>query len=147
MKFTDNIGGITGQIIMDVFDRGNLIDHIDDHNLVVNSSREILSRLIGGTSIPITRFGIGTNGSSANVGNTVLTGIYTNSFSSVTYPSSNQVSFQFGVTESEAIGMVIQEFGLLTTAGLLFARKIKTKALTKTDSISFSGSWIVKFGE
>jgi hypothetical protein len=46
---------------------------------------------------------------------------------------------------SEANGMAIREFGLLTANGTLFARRIRANPIYKESDISIEGEWIIIF--
>ena len=137
----------TGHFALDVFRRGKLIERIREPNLIVGGYGLIQSQLLGGnvTGNSITQFGIGTNGTAPVAGNTALTGPYYNAIASVTYPAANQVAFGFGLASGEANGVAIMEFGLLTTAGALYARKVRAAALNKDTDISFAGVWTITY--
>lgn len=141
----------TGRLFYKVFERDKLIETVDDHNLIVVGSQQIHARLLGGavTNQSVTQIGYGTNGTSPVFGNTALTGSYVKALDSVTYPNTNQVQFNFslGVAGSDAgaYGLAISEFGLLTPAGVLYARKTRTAPLNFGPDISFQGSWTISF--
>jgi len=145
MEFTDKSCGPTGHFHLEVFDGDKLIEVTDEPNLVVSSSRLMLASLLGGGSAAVTRFGIGANGSAPELGNTVLTGLFHNSIGAVDYPNPGVVRFAFGLSGPEAIGMSISEFGLLSSSNILFARKVRSAPLVKTNEISFTGYWTITF--
>lgn len=136
----------TGHLICRAYRNGKLIDVLDDANLVVTASKQIQCNALGNTSgWTITQMGFGTNGATPVLTDTALTGQYAKAFDSVTFPATNQVQFNFSLGVSEANGMSIQEFGLLTTNTKLFARKVRLAALVKQSDITLSGSWIITF--
>lgn len=137
----------SGLFVLDVFRRGQLIEHVEEHNLIVDLSKQTLARLLGGdvANRSVTQFGVGTNGTAPAAGNTALTNPYLNALSAVTYPASNQVAFAFGLGTGEANGKAILEFGLITAGGVLHARKVRATALNKDTDISFSGVWTISF--
>ena len=148
MEIKDDIAPCTGQFQLEVFREGELVERVDEPNLVVVGSKSALSRLIGGafTGKNITTIGFGTSGTAPVAGNTVLTGAFTKPLdASPTYPASNQVRFAFSLATTEANGLAIMEFGLLTADGTLFARKVRASALNKDTDLSFSGSWTLTF--
>jgi hypothetical protein len=51
--------------------------------------------------------------------------------------------FPFGCSTSQANGVAISEFGLLTAGGVLFARKTRPAPIYKTSAISFQGTWTI----
>jgi hypothetical protein len=147
VKFNDDVGRPRGEFILNVFRGGELIEQYRDANLVVDSSKPTLAKLLGGTvaNNSVTQIAFGTSGTSPAPGNTSITSPYQKAIDTVTYPASNQVSFNFSLGTGEANGMGILEFGLLTTAGALFARKVRTSALNKDTDLTLSGSWIISF--
>lgn len=145
MQITDQLAAPTGHFHVEVYRSGDLIEVVDQPNLVVASSRQILAALLGGLGDPITRFGVGSNGSTPVLGNTTLTGLFTTSIGDIDYPAIGQVRFAFGLSGSEANGTVISEFGLLTASNSLFARTVRASPLEKTADISFTGLWTITF--
>lgn len=146
MHLIDRVSPPVGRFHLDVFRGGKLFEVVDEDNLVVDTSKIALAHLVAGASgYSISTFGIGTNGTAPATGNTSLTGSYTNAIGTASYPASNQVQFAFALGGAEANGMSIMEFGLLTSGGILFARKVRPIALTKTSYISFSGTWTLTF--
>lgn len=147
----------SGVLVLDIYRRDELIDHLEliEHfegpNLIVVGSQQIHARLLGGavTNQSVTQIGYGTNGTAPAFGNTALTGAYTKALDSVTYPNTNQVQFNFslgvGGTDTGAYGLAISEFGLLTAAGTLYARKTRSAPLNFNSDISFQGSWTISF--
>ena len=147
MHLSDQSGGaVRGIVAWRVFRHGAVIEDVRDDNLVVAGARAVNASLVGGApGFAITRFGIGTSLLAAVPGNTLLTGAYTNALSAVTYPTAGQVQFTFGLGPTEANGMAIGEIGLLTAGGILYARKVRAGALTKTSAVSLAGTWTLVF--
>jgi len=137
----------TGHFRLEVYRAGNLIEVFEEKNLIVNNSKQIHAKLLGGAvaNQSVTKIGFGTNTAAPAAGNTGLTGAYMKAIDTVTYPATNQVSFNFSLAASENNGMSIGEFGLFTAAGTLYARKTRTTALPKESDLSFSGSWVISF--
>lgn len=136
----------TGHFICRTFRNGELIDLIDEPNLVVNEWAPICANALGGaTGYGVTQMGWGTNGTTPQPTDTGLTNPYYNAFASVTYPSAGEVQFNFELGTTEANGLSIQEFGLVTTSGLLFAHKVRLAPLVKASDITLSGSWAITF--
>jgi len=137
----------SGLIELDIFRHGRLIERFSDKNLIVDNSKQMHARLLGGdaTNRTITQFGIGTNGTAPAAGNTALTGAYLKAVDSITYPASNQVRFAFSLGAGEANGIAILEFGLLTANNTLYARKVRAQALAKESDLTLSGTWTISF--
>lgn len=148
MKIEDEVKKVVGHFYMEVRNAtGDIVEVIDEPNLVVIGSRQSLARLLGGdvADRSVTRIGFGTSLAAAAVGNTALTNQFAKLLDSVSYPATDQVRFNFSLTSAENNGVAIGEFGLLTAAGVLFARKNRTTPLNKESDLSFSGSWTITF--
>lgn len=145
MEFTDQVKAPTGKLILDVFENGKLIEHFEQDNLVVAGMSSVIASLLGGGVGAVTKIGFGTNGTPPVAGNTVLTGSFVKSVGVIEYPAAGQVKFNFTLTNAEANGMAIMEFGLLTAANVLVARRVRSAALNKNAALSFTGAWIIQF--
>jgi hypothetical protein len=137
----------TGHFELNIFRRGRLIEEVRERNLIVGGASGVLASLVGGTvtSNSITQIGFGTNGAAAALSNTALTGPFLKAVDSVTYPAAGQVAFAFSLGSTQANGTAIFEFGLLTAAGTLFARKVRSAAFAKDTDFSLSGVWTLQF--
>lgn len=147
LNLTDHGKLPTGRLSFSVFKNGKLIETFDENNLVVDGAKQVQAKLIGGSvaNNSVTQIAFGTSGTAPVGGNTLITGAYTKALDSVTYPATNQVSFNFSLGTTEANGMAIIEFGLLTAGSTLFARKVRAAALPKDTDISISGSWVISY--
>jgi hypothetical protein len=147
INLTDIAGPPMGRLHIEAFRDGQLFDVLDEKNLIVDVSKTIHSRLLGGatTGKIITKIGFGTNGTAPSAGNTSLTGPYIKLLDSVSYPTSNQVQFNFSLGSSENNGVGILEFGLISGDGSLYARRVRAGALSKESDISLTGYWTITF--
>lgn len=147
MDFIDAAQKPRGYFSLDIFRNGHLIERFEDENLIVTSARESVARLVAGDieGRSITQIGFGTNGATANPANTVLIGAYIKPIDSHIYPVSTSVQFNFSLNPSEANGLLISEFGLLTSAGFLHARKVRSGPLLKDIDISLTGTWTLVY--
>jgi hypothetical protein len=130
---------------MRVYWRGKLIEDYAEHNLIVNSARLAMTKLIAGAGSGknINRIALGTNGNIPVVTDTAITSPYVINISSISYPANNKVEFAWYLGKNEANGKAISEFGLLCADGTLFARKSRTKPLNKESDIAIEGQWII----
>lgn len=137
---------MTGTLELRVYRHGQLIDAWRDENLIVNNARDMLARLIAGDGAgeAVAKIGFGSGSSPASPNDTALTGAYTRSLTGHDYPEPGQVRFKFSLATSEANGIGIREFGLITADGNLFSRKVRG-LIEKNDDISFEGSWTIIF--
>lgn len=149
MNAIDALSQPTGRFILEVRRKGLLVPElcVDEPNLIVNTSKLIHSRLLGGdvANRSVSVIGFGTNAASPAVGNTALTGAFTKAIDQVTYPNTNEVTFAFSLASNENNGMAISEFGLLTAGGALYARKNRSTPLNKDSDLSFSGTWTITY--
>lgn len=137
---------MTGTLDIRVYQRGELIDQWRDQNLIVSGARDMLARLIAGDGAgeSVEKIGFGSGSAPASPDDTALTGAYTRNLTGHDYPEPGQVRFKFTLATSEANGIGIREFGLITAAGNLFSRKVRG-LIEKNDDISFEGSWTIIF--
>ncbi|MGF6641780.1 hypothetical protein [Paraburkholderia sp. MM6662-R1] len=147
IRLDDDLRAPTGVLSYRVYHRGVLVEQVEDHNLIVIGSQVTHAHLLGGdvTGRSVTQIGFGTSGTTEVFGNTALTGAYVNNLAAPTYPASNQVSFGFALGTAEANGIAISEFGLLTTGGVLYARKTRALPLSKLSDVTLSGTWVISF--
>jgi hypothetical protein len=137
----------SGLFLLNVYRDGDLIEVFEEKNLIVDLSKQIHAKLLGGAvaNQSVAQIGYGTSTTAPAAGNTGLTSPYLKALDSVTYPLTNQVSFNFSLGTTENNGVNIGEFGLFTAGGTLYARKTRTTALPKASDLSFAGSWIISF--
>lgn len=143
MRISDSSKVARGIFTLDIFRRGELLEHYEDDNLIVDQGRTNITRLLGGdgAGLQIAQIGFGTNGAVALPGNTALTGAYIKAIDAHAYPTATSVLFNFSLGTTEANGMAIYEFGLFTMSGLLHARKVRGGPLAKASDLSLSGTW------
>ena len=136
-----------GDVYVEVYRRGRLVDVIDERNLIVDTGRQNVCRILGGESNrAITKIGYGEGASPAAAGNNSLLNAFVKSLGSVTYPTTTSVQFPFTLLTSEANGLAIMEFGLLTTGGVLYARKVRQNGpIYKDDETSLAGTWTITY--
>jgi len=127
--------------------RDELLELMDEPNLVVIGARAVLAGLLGGQTTPVNRIGFGAGTAPAAFGNTALTTPFLKPVDSVSYPpTAGIVTFGFSLASTEANGLAIGEFGLLTQAGTLFARKARLSSpIPKDSTLSLAGTWSVSF--
>lgn len=147
IQLSDQHKGPTGEFILSVYRGDELVEEFVEKNLIVDGSKLMLSKLLGGTvtNNSVTQISFGTSGTAPAAGNTAITNPFTKAVDTVTYPATGQVSFNFSLGTSEANGKAILEFGLLSGAGALFARKVRSSALNKESDLTLSGSWVITF--
>lgn len=147
MDFIDEQQKPRGIFLLNIYHKDKLIERFEDDNLIVTVGRESVARLVGGdvAGRSVTQIGFGTNGTTANPANTALTGAFVKAIDSHSYPVGTSVQFNFSLGTSEANGLSISEFGLLTSAGYLHARKVRNGPLLKDVDISLMGTWTLVY--
>ncbi len=119
----------------------------DDKNVVVNGGREILSKLLGEAlaANEITTLQAGTGTSPAEKTETSLVAsVFSKAKTTQTYPTTESVKFAFSITDSEANGYTLAEFGLFTSGGDMFARTV-TGGFPKTSAMALEIEWTITF--
>ena len=135
-----------GRLEITVRRHGGVIEEWSDPNMIMAASRDVLARLVAGVGggQVIAKIGIGTNGTTPAPSDTSLTSALIKPVTSFSFPATGEVEFAWGFGESEANGMVIREFGLITADGQLFARKSRG-AIEKDEDLDLSGRWTLIF--
>jgi len=137
---------MAGVLEVAVHRQGLLIDYWRDENLIVNGAREMLAQLVAGDGAgsAVTRIGFGVGGAPAAPDDGSLTSAYVRNLTGHDYPAPGRVRFSFALATSEANGLTIREFGLITAGGSLFSRKVRG-GIEKNDDISLDGTWTIIF--
>lgn len=143
---TEKIENLKGSFYLEVIKNGIVIEKYTDNNLVVNGGRSSVMALLGSgtTAKQLTKLAVGTNGTAPAGGNTAITGAFTKNLGTVSFPTISSVKFDFSIGASEANGIAIAEFGLLSTDNTLFARKVR-EVINKNSDIILNGAWTISF--
>jgi hypothetical protein len=127
---------------------GKIVERYSDKNLIVNVAKTSLARLLGGDGLNknVSKIAFGTSATAPDVADTAITGAVVKAISGgeITFPEYNSVLFSWTLGLSEANGLAIAEFGLLSNDNTLFARKVRS-VINKTSDLSFSGTWKIIF--
>ena len=137
---------LRGSLQIDIRRNGALIESWRDENMIMPGARDALARLIAGDGAGkiVTRFGVGTSADGPAPEDTALTEPFIKAVAGSSYPAPGRVQFEWRLETSEANGLTIREFGLLTADGSLFARKTRAP-IEKADDISLDGAWTIIF--
>ncbi len=146
MQLTDQQHRPGGVLELAIYRNGREIDRWRDDNLVVDGARNMLAELVAGDGAgeAITQIGFGVGDTPATPDDTGLTSAYIRDLVAHSYPDEGQVQFEFALNTSEANGITIREFGLITSSGALFSRKVRG-GIEKNDDISLAGVWTITF--
>lgn len=144
----ESLPPLKGEFVLDIINAhtGHVIEHYEDLNLVVNNGRQIVMQLLGSanTNKKLSKLAVGTNGTQPVATNTAITGSYVKNLGTVSYPTVSSVRFDWTLGAGEGNGILIREFGILSTDNTLFARKVR-EAINKNSDIILSGNWTISF--
>jgi hypothetical protein len=145
-RFVENVL-LQGLFQAKVFRSGELVEEILERNFIVNAARLQMTHLIAGdvTGRNIAKIAFGTDGSNPALSDTVIMNQYAKPVLGFSYSENCTVQFNWNLLVSEANGMAILEFGLLTADGKLFARKTRVNPIYKEPDISIEGHWTIGF--
>jgi hypothetical protein len=133
-----------GAVDIQIFEDGKLVGRIEENNLVVALGKQNIALLLGGMGGgAIAKVGVGTNGLAPTAADDALTNSFVKALTATVQPTPNQIQFQFEINNDEANGITIREFGLLTAAGVLCARKNRLEDIVKTNAIRLVGTWTI----
>jgi len=147
-------GVLSFKVFRHVNGEKHLIEEFENNNIIVNTARNQMARLVAGEfdDRHITKIGFGTNNAVATVDDTDLTGAYVKTLDGYEFPAMGQVQFNWNLGTSEANGMKIIEFGLFCEDDVLFARRRREKTngdpadpIPKENDISLEGTWTIIF--
>jgi len=150
IRFTDEYPKqfeVRGILRYTVFKNGIPIETVEDQNLIVNGARIQMAHLTAGdfTGRNIKKIAFGTNGTEPTLADTMITNSFSKDVSGFSYPADGQVQIDWNLLVTEANGLAIMEFGLLTAGDVLYSRRIREKPLNKEADISLKGQWTLIF--
>ncbi|MCW4589736.1 hypothetical protein NO263_03980 [Gluconacetobacter entanii] len=138
-----------GRVDLKIWRAGILIAHEMSSNLIVAGAADMKAALLSGDvtgKYAISQVGFGTNASPAQETDDALTGAYVKSVDGITAnAATGQLTVAFSLATTEANGISISEYGILSANGLLFARRVRDLPLLKASDLSFSGTWQITF--
>lgn len=145
-EFVDKVP-LKGMFEFWIYRRGIIVEKFAEHNLIVNGAGDQMAHLLAGevAGRSVTKIAFGTSGAEPDVANTTITDQFVKPISGFVYPESRKVQFDWVLLETENNGIAISEFGLLTDAGTLFARKTRANPIYKEADISIEGHWTIIF--
>lgn len=145
MNFIEN-SPLRGDFEIHVFRNGVLVEHYREANMIMDSAKDALARLIGGdgSGKTITKIGVGTNGNGPSPSDAGVTNGYIKNVNGCRYPAVGEACFDFTIGAGEANGLGIREFGLICSDGTLFARRTRG-LIEKAGDIDITGTWTIKF--
>lgn len=145
----DNEGlRVSGSLKLKFYDgKGKLFREDIDHNLIVSSGVAFFARLLTGATAgeSISRIAVGTNHAFPQPMDSVITNSETFLLSSrEALPGIGNAVFKTTIDYSQAIGINMAEFGLLTSTNTLVARRI-IDPIVKTSVMRVEVEWIINF--
>jgi hypothetical protein len=138
---------VKGEVHVQIFKNGVLIEDSHINNLVVNVGKQSLAALIGGASgyanKRVSKVGFGTSGAPTAGANTALENAVIKALDGVTL-SGTAVTFEYALEANQGNGLTIREFGLYSIDDTLFSR-ITRNPIVKTADIRIAGTWKITF--
>jgi hypothetical protein len=136
-----------GSFGITVYDQGNLVRTWHKHNLIVDGAKGVMAHLVGGDfdGYFIDKIACGASDDAADVADTAITDAFSKAVNDISFPETDQVQFDWYLDNTEHNGNEINEFGLLTEGGTLFARIVLDEPINKTAQISVDVQWIIIF--
>ena len=139
---------VEGVLEMDIYRRGELIEHIVEYNIVVDGGRTRLAQLIAGKSTAGVKYiGFGTGGNIPKIADADLTNRYLKEIDSATVVGNDAV-FKWTLTETEpANGLDIREFGLYSSDAtpILLTRLVRARVIGKDADMVIDGTYTLHF--
>ncbi len=142
MIITDNMRPISGVLKLTAYNRhGQKLWEKSDHNQIVVGAYAITAEALAGVeAAKIAKVAAGTNGTAPAETDDQITDPTIVDIQTIEYPRPGVARFNFTFGYYDAAGKAICEFGLLTTDGRLFARKVRTP-IDKSKYMSIVGAW------
>lgn len=152
ISIEDDIAKVSGDIHLQIYRKGHLIDTVDDHNLVVDAGRQRLAELITGQSSSIINqvgFGSSSNEESGNdteLQDQLLFPLRPIEIGGITSKVEGlDAIFYFTLEEHEAVGLSIRELGLFCDDDCMFSHRVRRGEIFKDSDIAIKGTWTLHF--
>lgn len=146
MKNKDDMRRVRGMLTLRAYDTAGVELWCDagNNHIVATGYAAAAEALAGVPGARIARVGAGTSGSEPTDNDTPIADAVFVDIQSVEYPAPGTVRFNFTFGYTDAVGMAIREFGLYTSDGRLFSRKVR-EPIEKTPYMSLVGTWDIHF--
>ena len=138
--------------------------YIDEKQLIVEKSNEILAGLIAGDLGPVDRVAVGLDSTAEALTDTTISAVdsttlvvgmnahpvtteniaFVTLMDQVTHPTVKSTMYNWEVSYHEANGLFIKEYGLCNTEGYLYSRKVRG-GIEKTEDIALIGTWTITY--
>ena len=135
-----------GTIEYTIYKNGKAIEHTVDHNLVVNSGRNMLAKLVAGdsTASPISYIGFGTGLAPEAVTDIQLENQLLIEVDDYVI-SGNEVTFNWTLRTDQGNDLNISEFGLFSHNGTMITHQTRGKVIGKATDMLIQGKYILHF--
>ncbi len=142
MKTFDELNRPTGTLhLMAKNENGIVLWRSTSRNMIVSSGYNSVAQALAGVPDQyIKKIAIGTNGMEPQTTDSEITDAVFFDIESVEYPTPETVRFRFTINYTDAVDMLICEFGLICADGRLFARKTR-EPIEKTKLLTITGMW------
>lgn len=139
------VGGFHAKIFKMVKGSPVLQFEIEDPNKVVTLGKELMTFLLANDGVNnfINKIYFGTSNIAVTSADTYITDPFSKDIIDYEYPSETSVKFNF-MLELTDPDKIVKEYGLMSNAGVLFARKVGTP-IDKKGDIFIEGAWTITF--
>ena len=140
-----DVPSMNGRLHLTVRKNGKVIEHWEDHNLIVDGARQLMAKMAAGiVSTSITDLGVGSGNTPETVDDTALKNGVLIPIKTRTV-NDKQARFDFFIGTDQANGINIREFGLFAANGTMFAHRVRDRSLEKADDLTIEGYWEINF--
>lgn len=146
MRTKDTLNRPTGKLTLRVYDiSGVELWQTTENNLIVDTGYNAAAEALAGVAgAKIAKIAVGTNGTAPTGSDAEITAPIYFDIKSIEYPTPATVRFNFSMGYTDAVGTTICEFGLFTSDGRLFSRKVRAP-IEKTRYMSLVVAWEITF--
>jgi hypothetical protein len=135
---------INGVFSLKVFENGLLVNEYVDKNLFLDKGLEYISKLLSfETTDEIVSIIFGEDGTAPAPDDASITLGFRKNIASKVSSSAGVVDIEWELDTTEGNGLEIAEFGLMTDANDLIARKTGV-TISKSSSVSLTGTWTLE---
>ena len=137
---------VEGTLEMTIYRKGEPIEHIVEHNIVVNGGRNRLAQLVAGKSTKaVTQIGFGTAGKIPEIADSALTNPFLKNIDSASVSAGDAI-FKWSLDETEPPnGLDIREFGLFTGDNVMVTRLVRARVIGKDVDMTIDGTYTLHF--
>ena len=145
MNLHEKMPPVRGTIEYTIYRRGKPIEHVVEHNLVVDGGRNRLAQLISGKSTAAVKYiGFGEGNNLAQLSDTGLNNQQLFEITGSTVDGSDAI-FSWYLSETDANSMNICEFRLFSSDTVMLTRQVRGQVMGKNADMTVDGLYTLQF--